>query len=123
MLLRYAEQEMVDLFPADPANVRLNNMSTFELHQQMLDLLLDLNPANPRDHKIAGRGNGKDLLDDCRQCERQPDGTIAGIFLRVAPKCASASASFASFAPAASSWSRASRAGYQCADILWLFFS
>ena len=49
MLLRYAEQKTVDLFPADPANVRLNNMSTFELHQQMLDMLLDLNPANPRD--------------------------------------------------------------------------
>jgi len=49
MLLRFAEQKSVDLFPANPANVRLNNLSTFELHQRMLDMILDLNPANPRD--------------------------------------------------------------------------
>jgi hypothetical protein len=54
MLLRFAEQKTVDLFPADPANVRLNNMSTFELHQRMLDLLLDLNPPNPRDQSSFG---------------------------------------------------------------------
>ena len=49
MLLQFAEQKTVDLFPADPANVRLNNMSTFELHQRMLDMLLDLNPTTPRE--------------------------------------------------------------------------
>ena len=49
MLLRYARQKTVDLFPDDPADVRLNNVSTFELHQRMLDMILALSPANPRD--------------------------------------------------------------------------
>jgi hypothetical protein len=49
MLLQYAEHKAADLFPDDPADVRLSNPSTYELLQRLEDMLLALRPANPRD--------------------------------------------------------------------------
>ena len=48
-LLEYAEHKAADLFPDDPANVRLSNPATYELFQRLEDMLLALRPANPRD--------------------------------------------------------------------------
>jgi hypothetical protein len=48
-LLEYAEHKADDLFPESAAPVRLGNPGTYELLQQLEDLLLDLKPANPRD--------------------------------------------------------------------------
>lgn len=49
VLLQYAEHKAADLFPDDPADVRLSNPSTYELLQRLEDILLALKPANPRD--------------------------------------------------------------------------
>jgi len=54
-LLQYAEQKADDLFPDDPAKVRLSNPSTYELLQQLEDMLLALRPANPRDQWWLGQ--------------------------------------------------------------------
>ncbi len=48
-LLEYAQHKATDLFPDDPADVRLSNQSTYELLQRVEDMLLTLKPANPRD--------------------------------------------------------------------------
>jgi hypothetical protein len=48
-LQEYAERKAADLFPDDPANVRLSNPATYELLQRLEDMLLALKPANPRD--------------------------------------------------------------------------
>jgi len=48
-LLQYAEHKAADLFPDDPAEVRISNPSTYELLQRLEDMLLTLKPANPRD--------------------------------------------------------------------------
>src|SRR6266404_7184974 len=48
-LQQYAEHKAADLFPDDPADVRLSNPSTYELLQRLEDMLLTLKPANPRD--------------------------------------------------------------------------
>jgi hypothetical protein len=48
-LLQYAEHKAADLFPDNPADVRLSNQSTYELLQRLEDMLLNLKPANPRD--------------------------------------------------------------------------
>jgi len=49
MLRQYAERKAADLFPNDPADVRLSNPSTYEILQRLEDMLLALRPANPRD--------------------------------------------------------------------------
>jgi hypothetical protein len=54
-LLQYAEQKADDLFPDDPTEVRLSNPSTYELLQQLEDMLLALRPANPRDQWWLGQ--------------------------------------------------------------------
>jgi hypothetical protein len=54
-LRQYAEQKTADLFPADPANVRLGNPSTYELLQRLEDLLLAMKPATPRDQWWLGQ--------------------------------------------------------------------
>jgi hypothetical protein len=54
-LRQYAEQKTADLFPDDPANVRLSNPSTYELLQRLEDMLLALKPANPRDQWWLGQ--------------------------------------------------------------------
>jgi len=51
----YAERKTADLFPDDPADVRLGNPSTYELLQQLEDMLLALKPANPRDQWWLGQ--------------------------------------------------------------------
>src|ERR1700745_4365918 len=48
-LLKYAEHKTDDLFPDNPADVRLSNPSTYELLQRLEDMLLALKPTNPRD--------------------------------------------------------------------------
>ena len=48
-LLEYAEHKAVDLFPDDPADVRLSNPATYELLQRLEDMLLSLKPTKPRD--------------------------------------------------------------------------
>src|SRR6201999_3430809 len=48
-LLQYARHKAVDLFPDDPAEVRLGDPSTYELLQRTEDMLLALKPATPRD--------------------------------------------------------------------------
>jgi hypothetical protein len=54
-LLHYAEQKAADLYPDDPANVRLSNSSTYGLLQQLEDMLLVLKPENPRDQWWLGQ--------------------------------------------------------------------
>jgi len=54
VLQQYAEQKTADLFPNDPANVRLSNPSTYVLLQQLEDLLA-LKPATPRDQWWLGQ--------------------------------------------------------------------
>src|SRR5260370_13309702 len=49
MLLQYAEHKAADLFPDDPADVRLSNPSSYELLQRLKDMLLALKPPHPRD--------------------------------------------------------------------------
>lgn len=55
LLRRYAELKTADLFPDNPAYVRLNDQSTYELLQQLEDALLALKPANPRDQWWLGQ--------------------------------------------------------------------
>jgi len=55
VLRQYATQKTVDMFPDDPANVRLGNPSTYELLQRLEDMLLALKPANPRDQWWMGQ--------------------------------------------------------------------
>jgi hypothetical protein len=49
VLLSYARQKAADYFPDDPADVQLNDPSTYELLQRLEDMLLELKPANARD--------------------------------------------------------------------------
>lgn len=48
-LREYAERKKEDLFPNNPAEVNLGNQSTYELLQQVEDLVLAINPTNARD--------------------------------------------------------------------------
>lgn len=48
-LLQYARDKAADLFPDNPAEVRLGNPSTYELLQSIEDMLLELKPASSRD--------------------------------------------------------------------------
>jgi hypothetical protein len=48
-LLQYTERKADDLFPDDRARVNLSDGSTYELLQQLEDLILRLRPANARD--------------------------------------------------------------------------
>src|SRR5262245_59559151 len=54
-LRQYAEQKTADLFPDNPAPVRLGNSVTYELLQRLEDMLLVLKPANPRDQWWMGQ--------------------------------------------------------------------
>jgi hypothetical protein len=49
-LREYAERKRDDLFPNNPADVQLGNQSTYELLQEVEDLVLSVKPANARDH-------------------------------------------------------------------------
>jgi len=55
LLRRYAEIKSVDLFPDNPADVRLNDQSAYELLQQLEDAILALKPANARDQWWLGQ--------------------------------------------------------------------
>ncbi|HMF20742.1 MAG TPA: hypothetical protein VKG24_01265 [Pseudolabrys sp.] len=48
-LREYAERKRDDLFPNNPADVHLGNQSTYELLQEVEDLVLAVKPANARD--------------------------------------------------------------------------
>jgi hypothetical protein len=48
-LREYAERKTDDLFPNDPAHVLLGDQSTYELLQEVEDLVLAVKPANARD--------------------------------------------------------------------------
>jgi hypothetical protein len=54
-LRQYAELKTADLFPDNPADVRLGAPSTYELLQQLEDSLLALKPANGRDQWWLGQ--------------------------------------------------------------------
>jgi hypothetical protein len=54
-LRQFAEHKADDLFPDDQANVHLGNSSTYELLQQLEDMLLALKPANSRDQWWLGQ--------------------------------------------------------------------
>jgi hypothetical protein len=54
-LRQYAESKAVDLFPDDPADVKLDNPTTYEWLQQLEDLMLALKPPNPRDQWWLGQ--------------------------------------------------------------------
>jgi len=54
-LRRYAELKTTDLFPDNPADVRLGDPSTYELLQRLEDSLLALKPANARDQWWLGQ--------------------------------------------------------------------
>jgi hypothetical protein len=55
LLRRYAELKSVDLFPDNPADVRLNDQSTYAVLQQLEDALLALKPTNTRDQWWLGQ--------------------------------------------------------------------
>ena len=55
LLRRYAEAKSVDLFPDNPADVRLNDQSTYEVLQQLEDAILALKPADARDQWWLGQ--------------------------------------------------------------------
>jgi hypothetical protein len=55
LLRHYAELKAVDLFPVNPADVRLNDQSTYALLQQLEDALLALKPTNGRDQWWLGQ--------------------------------------------------------------------
>ena len=55
-LRQYAEQKTDDLFPKDPANVRLGSPSTYELLQQLEDLLLAMKTCNSARPVVARTG-------------------------------------------------------------------
>jgi len=48
-LREYAERKRDDLFPNNPADVRLGDQSTYELLQEIEDLVLAVKPVNARD--------------------------------------------------------------------------
>ena len=48
-LREYAERKRDDLFPKNPADVALGNQSTYELLQEVEDLVLTVKAANARD--------------------------------------------------------------------------
>lgn len=48
-LREYAEQKRDDLFPNNPADVQLGPQSTYDLLQEVEDLVLSVKPANARD--------------------------------------------------------------------------
>jgi hypothetical protein len=48
-LREYAERKRDDLFPKNPADVELGNQSTYELLQEVEDLVLAIKPTNARD--------------------------------------------------------------------------
>ena len=48
-LREYAEQKRDDLFPNNPADVQLGDQSTYDLLQEVEDLVLSVKPANARD--------------------------------------------------------------------------
>jgi hypothetical protein len=54
-LLQYAEQKTDDLFPDDRAKLQLSNAATYDLLQQLEDMLLALQPANARDQWWLGQ--------------------------------------------------------------------
>ena len=54
-LRQYAKQKTLDMFPENPADVRLGNPATYELLQQVEDMLLALKPENPRDQWWMGQ--------------------------------------------------------------------
>ena len=54
-LREYAERKRDDLFPNDPADVRLHNQSTYELLQEVEDLILAIKPTNSRDQWWLGQ--------------------------------------------------------------------
>src|SRR5262245_53669235 len=55
MLRQYAKQKTMDMFPDNPADVHLGNLSTYELLQRLEDSLLALKPDNPRDQWWMGQ--------------------------------------------------------------------
>jgi hypothetical protein len=55
LLQRYAELKTVDLFPDNPADVHLNDQSTYELLQQLEDAMLALKPTSERDQWWLGQ--------------------------------------------------------------------
>jgi hypothetical protein len=55
LLRHYAELKSVDLFPDNPADVRLNDESTYKALLQLEDALFALKPANARDQWLIGQ--------------------------------------------------------------------
>jgi hypothetical protein len=55
LLRQYVEAKSADLFPDDPADVRIGSSSTYELLQRVQDSLLVLKPANSRDQWWLGQ--------------------------------------------------------------------
>jgi hypothetical protein len=54
-LRQYAKQKTIDMFPENPADVHLGNPASYELLQQVEDMLLALKPENPRDQWWMGQ--------------------------------------------------------------------
>lgn len=54
-LRQYSERKAADLFPEDPGDIRVDNRSTYELLQRVEDLLLSLQPADPRRQWFVGQ--------------------------------------------------------------------
>ena len=54
-LQRYAERKTADLFPESSDDIRVDNRSTYELLQRVEDLLLGLQPTDPRRQWYMGQ--------------------------------------------------------------------
>jgi len=101
-LRQYAKQKSADLFPEDSGDVRLNNLSTYELLQQLEDQILGLKPANARDQwwlgqamTLAGRiGDARWLMS-----QQVGQGTPKAFVALLAFWLTSLFASFGLFAP------------------------
>jgi hypothetical protein len=58
LLRHYAELKVVDLLPDNPADVRLNDESTYKVLLQLEDTIFALKPANARDQWLIGQATG-----------------------------------------------------------------
>jgi hypothetical protein len=69
LLRQYVELKTVDLFPDNPADVRISNRSTYEMLQRLEDSLLALRPANTRDSWWLGQAT---TLAGCSRSTEAP---------------------------------------------------
>ncbi|HEX3340300.1 MAG TPA: hypothetical protein VHT68_14145 [Pseudolabrys sp.] len=101
-LREYAERKRDDLFPSNPAEVHLGNQSTYELLQEVEDLVLAIKPANARDQWwLAQAMTLASKIGDTRflLAQQTGQGTPKAVLLLLVFWLTLLFASFALFAP------------------------